>query len=326
MSEAVTVERTAVGGASPAELIRLSSRTLQVDVLDRGATLLDVRLGVDRHPATPSAREGSELSVEGERRYLGVTMGRYARIISGGTGLLDGRRIEVVRNAGRHHIHGGATGFDQHQWRAQTDTTEMAAWVELALKSDHGDQGYPGQLSCRVRFELDASRDRLTVAYGATTDRPTWCGLALHAFWNLGDGPAIDDQELSIDAGSVLEADGEFVPTGRVVPVDGTPFDLRTLAPLGDRVIDHCFVGPGTLRARLYSPATGWTLAVDTDQTCLAVYTGDHLAVPRSGLCMQPGPWPDAPNQPTFPSIELRPREHYRSLSTFTFTHQDTQP
>ncbi len=316
----------AVGGTSGAELIRLSCRTLQVDVLDRGATLLDVRLGTERHPVGSGARADSDLSLHRERSYLGVTMGRYARIISGGTGLLDGRRVEVVRNAGRHHIHGGSTGFDQHQWRARTGTSDTAAWVELALTSDHGDQGYPGELSCRVRFEMDASHDRLAVAYEAATDRPTWCGLALHTFWNLGNGPVIDDQELSIDAGSVLEADDEFVPTGRIVPVGGTRFDLRTLGPLDERLIDHCFVGPGTLRARLHSPATGWTLTVDTDQTCLAVYTGDHLAVPRSGLCIQPGPWPDAPNQPRFPSIELRPGEHYRSLSTFTFTNQDSQP
>ena len=39
----------------------------------------------------------------------------------------------------------------------------------------------------------------------------------------------------------------------------------------------------------------------------------------RNGFCMEPQHYPDSPNQPKFPSTELRPGGRYTSQTVFKF-------
>ena len=45
--------------------------------------------------------------------YLGATVGRFANRIAGGRFALQGREYQLIRNEGRHHLHGGERGFDK---------------------------------------------------------------------------------------------------------------------------------------------------------------------------------------------------------------------
>ena len=62
----------------------------------------------------------------------------------------------------------------------------------------------------------------------------------------------------------------------------------------------------------------------------LQVYTGNkldgtlsdrdgHTLGHRGGIALECQGHPDAPNQPTFPSAELRPGEEYRATTTWRF-------
>lgn len=309
----------------------LDNGHVRIGVLDYGATIVEVQVP-DRSGARanvalrlPALRDYRET---GDRAYVGSTMGRFARIIPDSRVDIDGLSCTLAPNAGPHHIHGGPDGFDNRIWTGRTPGDSRSRRIILSLTSPDGDQGYPGTLTCTATFELD-DRDRLTMRYKATTDRPTICGLSNHVFWNLsGHAPAIDSHVLQLNAARVLESDSDFVPTGRIADVAGTSADLRVPSHLGDLALDRFFPIPAdparTWAARLHDPSSGRRMRVETDQQGMAVYTGDHLpGSKRAGICLQPGPWPYLRESPGFPSPILLPGQTYRSTTIFAFDNAD---
>ena len=89
---------------------------------------------------------------------------------------------------------------------------------------------------------------------------------------------------------------------------------------------DHCWVlrpGAGTRpAARVKDPKSGRVMEILTDQPGVQFYDASFLdGTPgkggarygsRSALCLETENFPDAPNQPGFPSAVLRPGETYR--------------
>jgi aldose 1-epimerase len=311
--------------------IELDNGWITVTIWSYGSTLISVEVpdrAGRRHNIVVRLPDLAAYQESRERAYVGSTMGRFARIVSHGLLRLDGREYRLARNAGEHHIHGGPEGFDARNWRARLEQGPGYAQAVLSLRSPDGDQGYPGTLTATATYRLD-HRHRLTIGYEAVTDAPTLCGLGPHAFWNPGTAATIDDLELWLSAPYVLEVGSDFVPTGRVLPTAGTLLDFTVPRRLGDVRIDDCVVrmtapppGPAGFAsaevARLRAPECGREVVIRSDQSATALYTGDLLpGQPRAGLCLQPGPWPDAPNRPGFPSAVLRPGSVHRSRTTF---------
>jgi aldose 1-epimerase len=78
-------------------------------------------------------------------------------------------------------------------------------------------------------------------------------------------------------------------------------------------------------------PGSGRVLDLHTSEPGLQFYSGNFLDGSirgkkgrrygrRSGFCLEPQHFPDAPNHDAFPSIVLRPHQEYRSRTTFTFS------
>jgi galactose mutarotase-like enzyme len=99
--------------------------------------------------------------------------------------------------------------------------------------------------------------------------------------------------------------------------------------------LDHCFVVRGTANvlrpaARVWDPKSGRMARVRTTLPGMQVYTGNFLPDKtvgrngaifgyRSGFCIEPGMFPDAPNHPHFPSALLRPGETWDHLTVWSF-------
>lgn len=298
---------------------RLDNGTVRVTVWDYGATVVGVevrRVTGWRNLAFrwPDVRRYTR---DDERTFVGSTVGRFARIVANGAATIDGQAHQLTRNAGRHHIHGGRRGFDARWWTGTTTQRADAAAVEFTLTSPDGDEGYPGTLWATATFEL-AATNRLTIELQARTDAPTLCGMCSHVFWNLGDTNTIDGHELQVCADRLVDTDAEFVPNGWLIPVQSTRLDLRTPRSLRGQAIDDFFVlSHQTPAAVLTDPEGATTVVVGTDQTGMAVYTGDRLpGRHRAGICLQPGPWPLAPGV-DFPGSRLYPNETYCNRTTF---------
>ncbi|MES2986915.1 MAG: galactose mutarotase, partial [Pseudomonadota bacterium] len=82
--------------------------------------------------------------------------------------------------------------------------------------------------------------------------------------------------------------------------------------------------------------ASGRVLDVESTAPGVQLYSGNHLAngapgtggaiyEARGGLCLEPQNFPDAPNQPGFPSARLDPGQTYRHDLAFRFRTADTK-
>ena len=90
---------------------------------------------------------------------------------------------------------------------------------------------------------------------------------------------------------------------------------------------------PGILRpaAKLHDPKSGRTLKVSTTKPGIQLYDGTHLTAlqiagknntryPKwGGLCLETQHFPDAVNQPEFPSPILKTGEQYSHTTVFAF-------
>ncbi|GAB3267023.1 aldose epimerase family protein [Nocardioides dilutus] len=311
----------------------IGSSDLQAAVLTQGATLHRLRVCINGRSSrevvlslrTPELRHES-------RDYIGVSVGRYANRIARGSFRLGDVEYQLPVNDRGNTLHGGPAGFDRQLW----DVLEVGSdHVELGLTSPDGDQGFPGTLVVRARFEVSAGVLRTT--YRATTDAPTPVNLTNHAYYNLDDlkyAGSMHGQHLRLPADAYLPVDATGLPTGEVVDVTGTPYDARSPRRLGDLPpLDHTFVvaGQGMREmATLESTSGDLRMVLASNQPGLQVYTGTGMGAggsphPRegSGVALEPQHFPDSVNHPEWPSTILLPGEEYLWESEARFTVLD---
>ncbi len=314
-------------------IISFGAHIVSIDAPDRTGRMEDIVLGY------------GDLSgyLKDNKTYMGSVVGRYGNRIAKGTFPLDGKIIRVDANEHGNTLHGGKIGFDRLNWTGQT----IPGGVELTLISKDGDMGFPGTLTAHVRYTLEG--DRLRVAYTATTDKDTVVNLTQHSYFNLagaGSGDVLGDT-MMIRAGRYNPVDKAQIPTGELAPVAGTPFDFRKPVAIGAHIhdanaqlaigggYDHNWVidQPGSLAApvaEVTDPRNGRTLKVYTTEPGVQFYSGNGLDgsfhAPNGaaynkfgGLCLETQHFPDSPNEPKFPTTELKPGQTYRTTTVFEF-------
>jgi aldose 1-epimerase len=281
-----------------------------------------------------------------KKTYFGAVVGRYGNRIRGGKFTLEGHQHQIPTNNNGNALHGGTHGFDEQLWTAK----QIADGVEMTLLSKDGDMGFPGNLTVHVHYTLVGPA--IHINYSATTDKPTVVNVTNHSYFNLGgDGSgAILDEVLMLNADKYTPVDAGLIPVGGPKPVAGTPFDFTKPTPIGQRIhdnneqlkiaggYDHNFVlnGPnGTMKvaAKVTDPKTGRVLTVSTTEPGVQFYSGNFLdgsyksvnGVPyakNNALCLETQHFPDSPNQPSFPTTELKPGQTMHSETVFAFSVQ----
>jgi len=280
--------------------------------------------------------------------YFGATVGRYANRIANARFDLDGKRYQLPVNNGQNSLHGGVRGFDKRIWSAQVLPAKDAEGVRMTYVSEDGEEGYPGQLTVHVTFQL-RDDDALMIEYRATTTAATPINMTNHSYFNLsGDtGQSILDHELTIAADRFTPVDAGLIPTGELRPVNGTAFDFRSAHFIGTRIDaddEQLRLGRGydenwvlnkptphalSLAARVYEPRSGRELEVLTTQPGLQFYSGNNLnGKPsgtgsvfnhRTGRCLETQHFPNSPNESSFPSTILRPGQVYDEQTLLRF-------
>jgi aldose 1-epimerase len=314
-----------------------NSSGYSVEVITYGAYLISFK-GPDRDGRIEELTKAfpSLSDYEVPTNYHGATIGRYANRIGGSSFTLDGELIELVPTHDMFQLHGGPSGFNTRIWEAFPMREEERASVKLTLTSAHGDQGYPGTLDVALTITL-TEKNELFFVYEAVTDRPTCVSLTNHTYWNLSGKARTErvlDQLMQIHAEHIVEVDSDQVPTGRLIPVAGTPFDFREPKPIGEDITridadpqgyDHNFVladHKGVLEAAvLKDPSSGRVMKVLTNAPGLQFYTDNYsVGNEHTALCLEAGELPDAMNHEGFHSPVLRPGETYRQVTIHSFS------
>lgn len=315
------------------KLISYGARVAQLDTKDRNGKMADIVFGYNT----------LDEYLHNKEFYFGVVPGRYANRIAKGQFKLDGKTYQLPINNAPNSLHGGTVGFGERNWESK----EIPSGVEFTLVSKDGDQGYPGTLTAHVKYTLVGNT--VHIDYSATTDKDTVINLTNHAYFNLSgeDSPSILGEKLTIFADRYTPVDSTLIPTGQLAPVAGTPFDFTHATTIGDRInaandqlkyaggYDHNWVLNGKMgvlhpAAKVYDPASGRTLTVETTEPGVQFYAGNfldgsvkgksgHAYGLRSALCLETQHFPDSPNHPSFPTTELKPGQTYHSVTTWTF-------
>ncbi|WP_195662334.1 aldose epimerase family protein [Bacteroides congonensis] len=316
-------------------ITNFGGRIVSVMVPDKDGQMRDVVLGFDSiqdYISKPSD--------------FGASIGRYANRINQGKFTLDGVEYQLPRNNYGHCLHGGPQGF---QYRVFDAVQPNPQEVELTYVAKDGEEGFPGNITCKVLMKL-TDDNAIDIRYEAETDKPTIVNMTNHSYFNLdGDAGSNADHLLTVDADYYTPVDSTFMTTGEIASVEGTPMDFRTPTPVGARINDYAFVqlknGNGydhnwilntkgdinRKAASLKSPKTGIVLDVYTNEPGVQVYAGNFLDGSltgkkgitynqRASVCLETQKYPDTPNKSEWPSAVLRPGEKYMSQCIFKFS------
>jgi len=301
------------------EAYTLDNGILQARILIYGATL-DALFAPDRNgtPGNVLLTFGSLEERRAKSNYQGETVGRYANRIGGAKFTLNGREYHVTANVNNEICLHGAGEFSHAVWDVKSaDDTSIA----LAYTSPHGTEGFPGTVKAMAYYALEGNS--LVIEYRAACDSDTILNLTNHAYYNLAGAGNILSHELQLGADHYLPMSEALLPTGEIAPVEGTAFDFRILRTIAQGGYDHnfCLNGGEEPAAIVYEPDSGRKMELRTNQPGLQLYTGNFLAEPFAGFCLETQLWPDCTNQ-KWPGNDyiLKAGEAYFSHTKLTFS------
>jgi aldose 1-epimerase len=305
-----------------------SDSGVEVDIIDYGVAVRDWRvpvkggsrsvvLGFDNFPAYAK-----------HSPHLGSLAGRVANRIAGGSFEVEGKRYSLPTNERGHTLHGGPEGLGRIVWVGETDKKNNA--VKFTHHSPDGAMGFPGNVDFTAIYSLKDNRLRLDLS--ATTDKKTPISLVQHQYFNLGTGPDVLDHTFQINANAFTETDEDLIPTGLIVPVARTQYDLkkgRTLRDWAGKPVKYdCNLVLDQGRdlkdpvATVKGPDDALTFKLWTDRPGLQFYNGVYTDIPvpglhnkhyghHSGFCLEDQSFPDAVHHAHFPSIWHSPERPY---------------
>lgn len=288
----------------------LGCHILSIFTRDRNGRSGDIVLGYEN--VEECAKDGS---------YMGAVVGRVANRIKNASFVLNGKEYKLAANDGKNSLHGGRVGFDRKLFAYEL----LADGIRFTYKSPHMEEGYPGNLAVEVDYRL---HDReLRIDFRAKSDEDTLCNLTNHSYFNLSGGQEkIYGHQLMIRADRFAGIDENGCTDGTFFDVEGTPFDSRHFAVIGDRIsgekrnktgnteekekdeekdaekeakvhpqmeraggYDHSFlINGGDEALTLYDPVSGRKLVVSTTMPCIHIYTANFLAGGVNGKSGKP--------------------------------------
>jgi aldose 1-epimerase len=324
------------GDGTIVEVVTLGeSDGLQAEVLTYGGILRQLTFPGRGGPRNVVVTLAGLDAYARDTTFQGTLVGRVANRIAGARFTLNGRTHKLTANQGANQLHGGSLGFGKRMWRV---LSLQGSQLRLGLHSQAGEQGFPGTLDVTAEITVDGSELRLR--FEAQSDEATPVNLTYHPYFNLSGDPAraVDEMLLRIPASSFLPVrDSMLIPTGEVASVAGTPFDFRdrreVRAPrttghpqlgFGDGY-DHCWVlDPSRdCDAELHSPHSGVTMTIHSDRPGIQFYGGQYLPAAHPGLngiCLEPQGFPNAVNEPAFPSVILEAGQPFSTTFKYRFT------
>lgn len=219
----------------------------------------------------------------------GAVLAPWPNRLSDGAYEFEGARYQLGQTEpDRHHaIHGLV------RWSNWTCAEQAADHVRMALIL-HPQPGYPFCLSLSVEYAL--SSEGLTISSSAQNigRHSAPFGLGHHPYLTAGTA-LVDDVRLQLPAASHMEVNDRAIPTGVVLPVEGTELDFRQPRHIGNQQLDTPYadlIFDADDRARVVLEGKNRVVMwFDRSFGFVQVFTGDTLQPPsrrRQGLAVEP--------------------------------------
>lgn len=277
-----------------ATFIPYGARLTELYVKDRNGDWQDVAVGYD---------DPSQYLIDSETNhtYFGAVVGRYANRIKNGTFTVDGTTSHIPENEhnGTDTLHGGFVGYDQQNW---TVASVSGNSITFSFYDAHK-SGFPGDVLNIATYTLTDDASWISRLVSIPFNEATPIMLANHVYWNLGAYTTQDSVLVLNDtlympyADRWIETDGILIPNGKIGVTNGTALDFtkpgKTIGAgvedaqgycgTGCTGIDNAFIldrprysspeDPTLEVLRMYSPATGIQMSLETNMQGTQIYT-----------------------------------------------------
>ena len=282
---------------------------------------------------------------------FGAIVGRFANRIGKASFTLNGKKYDLDKNDGPNTLHGGYNGYDKMMWKGKMIDEDKFCGVKFTRISPDGEQGFPGNVKLTVTYILDENNN-LSCIYNAETDKATPINITNHAYFNLAGSGDIGNHTIQMNSTQRLEVNPKLIPTGKLLDVEGTPFDFTSEKKMGADMkevgvgYDHCYV------TEMYSkdnphcgvplddsdlvefcvvkePKTGHEMSVYTNLEGCQFYTANYMKgiqgkngkfyESHEAFCLETQAFPDSPNQKEFPTCILEPGQKMKAKTVYSF-------
>jgi aldose 1-epimerase len=137
----------------------------------------------------------------------------------------------------------------------QPDAVTLKTWFEIGPQSDQY-AAFPFEHTLALEFRLSAAGLQVTYRIENRSSEDLPFGFGLHPYFTRLGGD--DGSCVELPARVVMDYTQDLLPTGRLIPVEGTIYDLRKPTSIGSIDFDHVFTDvPAGAYARVLYPGLG---------------------------------------------------------------------
>ncbi|TGJ84578.1 hypothetical protein E0Z10_g4211 [Xylaria hypoxylon] len=285
-----------------------------------------------------------ELYVSHNGPYFGETIGRVANRISNAklVSVNGGNSYGLAANDGSNTLHGGVKGWGKRIWDGPKPIgirnipgldgdLQGGESVEFTLRSEDGDEGFPGEVLAKVIYTTGKINNGgkeatiLGIEYEAelvSGAEETVINMTNHSYFNLTGGPSIEGTVVQLSTPSYLPVDNGGIPTGGPTIFAKVATNEQFTLGAQEPDIDDCFVvdpsaspdsvpidtrsQPLVALVKAHHPESKIHLEVHSTEPAFQYYTGKYIDVPaidgvpargaRSGFCVEPSRFVNACN------------------------------
>lgn len=318
---------------SSIEMIDFGAILVSVWMPDKDGNMLDVVLGYDNVAA-----------YESNPSYFGAVIGRTCNRTANSSIPAGGVVFKMPANENQNNLHCGPDGFEKQMWTVSEAKDDHVTFVKV---SPDGDHGFAGEFTVAVTYTLTEDNE-VKIHYNGSCTEDTIANMTNHSYFNLNghNSGTILNHTLVIDANEFTPVGDGSIPTGEILPVKGTPMDFTVEKVIGDEInaefdqlirtkgYDHNYVlnqqdGSIRLFATAKSDQSGMTMECYTDAVGVQFYAGNYINGPegkcgafydeRDGFALETQFYPNAANEPSWPSPILKKGEVYDTTTIYRF-------
>lgn len=181
-------------------------------------------------------RNGSQITAWEEARYeRKATYG--VPVLFPTPNRSDHLKIRVGENQYEARMHGLVRNLPfKAAAKGEGDTAVLTGSLEWDERQPEFDK-YPFLSTLSITVEVKP--EEVTWSYEVANRGKTelFYGIAIHPYFSKRD----QEVKIAVPADSVMEMTEEKIPTGRLIPVEGTGFDLRSPVSVNTLSLDHVF-------------------------------------------------------------------------------------